>query len=130
MIGHYDELVEQEFSRVAIVGERFDKKISSCLVAEDWLPLRGHGGEEEDAVGIHCPIIAGSGRIVSDRCHKIVVQIPKGYTGPEGQVISAACNAALKGRSSTSPRASREGRSCTPLTASRAGRLFSGQDRG
>jgi len=57
VIGHDDEFVQQKFSCIAIVRESFDQEAGRCLPPEDWTALRGDGGDEKDAVGVHSAIV-------------------------------------------------------------------------
>jgi len=39
--------------------ESFDQEAGRCLQSKDWTALRGDGGDEEDAVGVHSAMVAG-----------------------------------------------------------------------
>jgi len=60
VIGHDDEFVEEKFLLIAIVRECIDQESSSRFAAEDRNALDGYGGDEEDAVGIHSLVFAGT----------------------------------------------------------------------
>ena len=61
VVGHDHEFVEQKFSFVAIVRQRFDHKVSRCLPAKDWTALGGDGRDEEDAIGVQFAIVVEVG---------------------------------------------------------------------
>jgi len=41
--------------------ESFDQEAGRCLQSKDWTALRGDGGDEEDAVGVHSAMVAWMG---------------------------------------------------------------------
>jgi len=61
VIEHDDEFMKKKFPSFAIVCEGFDKELSGCLAAEDRKTSSGDGGDEEDAVALHHPIVEGMG---------------------------------------------------------------------
>ena len=97
VIGHDHEFMQKEFPFVAIMRERFDQELGSCLLPKDWKALGGNGSDEEYAVGVHLAMVAGWERVVCERCHNLRRGIPKRYTGPKGRFFLSACNAALEG---------------------------------
>ncbi len=61
VIGHDDEFVKEEFSFVAIVRERVDKKIGSGVKSEDRLTMGCDRGNEESAGEIHFGMFVAKG---------------------------------------------------------------------
>jgi len=61
VVGHDHELVEKKFPLITIMRESFDQEAGRCLQSKDWTALRGDGGDEEDAVGVHSAMVAWMG---------------------------------------------------------------------
>jgi len=58
VVGHDDEFVQKIFSVIAIMLESFYQETRRCLATEDRLAVRGDGGDEEYAVGVHFTMVA------------------------------------------------------------------------
>ena len=63
VVRHDDKFVEKKFFLIAMMGERFDEQVGRPFAAKDWLSLRGDGGHEEDAAGIHFVMMSKTRRI-------------------------------------------------------------------
>ena len=61
VIGHADELVEKEFSLIAIMGESFDQKTGCCFAPKDRLAIRSYRCDKEDAVAVHFEMVVPMG---------------------------------------------------------------------